>query len=180
MPRLFTALWPAAEAIASLDGELTECRDWPPDGWRAIPTHRWHLTLCFHGETDPGVLARQLDARASGLVAPWLRLAGAVSFPRVMAVGVRSAGDADVTALDALVTAAGADPDDYRAHVTVARSKGRRRASRADGPLREHRGPWWRPVEVCLVGSELRPGGPRYTVLHRVPLAASPDPEPTI
>jgi 2'-5' RNA ligase len=174
MTRLFTALWPSRAAVLTLDGELSAHPDWPPEGWRATPTARWHVTLGFHGEAEPGVLARRLEARAGGLAAPWLRLAGTVSFPKVAAVGVLPAGAADADALAELVVAAGGDPASFRGHVTVARTSRRTDAPPSAGPLGRHRGPWWRPAEVCLVRSELSSAGPRYTVLHRVPLRARP------
>jgi len=178
VPRLFTALWPTVPAVSALDGELTAHPDWPPESWRSTPTARWHLTLCFHGEAEPGVLARRLESRASGLPAPWLRLAGAVNFPRVAAVGVRTAGPAGTEALRELVVAAGGDPDGFRAHVTVARTSRRNDRPPPAGPLGRHLGPWWRPLEVCLVRSEPHSAGPRYTVLHRVPLTAPPTAAP--
>jgi 2'-5' RNA ligase len=182
---LFTALWPSAEAVHALHAELTAHPDWPPEGWRPLPTPRWHVTLCFHGEDDAGVLARRLEARAEGLAAPWLRLAGSVSLPRVAAVGVLPAGadlarpgpldpaaGPDAQALAALVSAAGAEPARFLPHVTVARTGRRRDGPPAAGPLARHQGPWWHPEEVCLVLSEPTSAGSRYSVLHRVPLVA--------
>jgi len=177
MPRLFTALWPARPVLSALARELDADPGWPPEGWRATPLARWHVTLAFHGEAEPGVLARQLEARAAALPAPWLRLAGAVSFPQgVAAVGVVPAGGADAAALAELVVAAGGDPAGYRAHLTLARTSRRRDAPPATGPLGSYVGPWWCPGEVCLARSELTTAGPRYTVLHRVPLSPRPRP----
>ena len=116
--RLFTALWPPAEAVSALVAATGE----PPPGWRAVDPASWHLTLAFHGEADPGVLARQLDRAAGGLAAPKLRIAGAGSF-----VGVRWAGvqvDAPER-LAHLVTAAGGDPAEFVAHLTVLRRRRR-------------------------------------------------------
>jgi 2'-5' RNA ligase len=176
VPRLFTALWPARAALAALRRELEADGGWPPEGWRATPVVRWHVTLGFHGEAEPGIQARLLEARAAELPAPWLRLAGAVSFPQVAAVGVVPAGEADAAALAELVVAAGGDPASFRGHLTVARTSRRRDEPPAAGPLGRHVGPWWCPAEVCLVRSELTTAGPRYTVLHRVPLHARPRP----
>ena len=170
LPRLFTALWPPAEALSALAGELAEDVDWPPRGWRPIPTARWHVTLRFHGEAEPGVLARRLEARASGLAAPWLRLAGAVSLPRVASVAVHPCAESDAAALAQLVRAAGGDPTDFGAHLAVARTARRDDAPPPAGPLARYRGPRWRPPEVCLVRSQPMSSGTRYTVLHRVPL----------
>ena len=190
--RLFTALWPSAEAVHALHTELSGDQEWPPEGWRQVPTSRWHVTLSVHGETekdgiekdvidkdvDEGVLARRLEARAEGLAAPWLRLAGSVPLPRVVTAGLLSAppDPADPTAaplgsaLAALTEAAGTDPRRFLPHLTVARTSRRDDRPPAGGPPARHRGPWWRPEEVCLVLSESTSTGPRYSVLHRVPL----------
>jgi 2'-5' RNA ligase len=198
MPRLFTALWPDSAAVADLEAALVSASDWPPAGWRVILARLWHITLCFHGEADPGVLARLLEAHALGRRAPWLRLEGAVRFRGVLAAGVvppratpdsgsardsDSGSDPDSNAdlLRGLVAACGADPAGYRAHVTVARASRRADRTAPAGPLVAYRGPWWRPAQVCLVRSELGSGPPRYTVVHRValdlPAGPMPDPE---
>jgi 2'-5' RNA ligase len=175
MPRLFTALWPTHQVVAELEAALSAgAGQWPPDGWRSIPSRRWHVTLCFHGEADPGVLARRLDSLATGVTAPWLRLAGAVSLGAVIASVVHPAGPQDAAAMAALVSAAGADRDTHRPHVSVARTSRRSDSPPSGGPLDRFTGSWWRPEEVCLVRSELSSGSPRYTVLHRVPLHADP------
>lgn len=187
MARLFTALWPPPPVVAELDAALaraahsdaapaggTDLHRWPPEGWRAIPSRRWHVTLRFHGEADPGTLARRLDTAATGLAAPWLRLSGAVSLGAVIAAAVHTAGPADTVAMAALVAAAGADPATHVPHVSVARTARRSDAPPAGGPLDRFAGSWWRPDDVCLVLSESSSGSARYTVLHRVPLAADP------
>jgi RNA 2',3'-cyclic 3'-phosphodiesterase len=168
--RLFTALLPPAEVAAALEAELTGHPDWPPEGWRAIPRQCWHVSLCFHGSAEPGVLARRLDAAAGGLAAPALRLAGVVSFSGVTALRARPVSTSEAEALAVLVRAAGGDPAGFRGHVMVARTTRRRDAPPARGPLVAHRGPWWRPAEVCLVHADAGAGPPRYVVLHRVPL----------
>jgi 2'-5' RNA ligase len=172
--RLFTALWPPGPVVAELELALSDARHWPPEGWRAIPSRRWHVTLCFHGEGDPGVLARRLDSAAEGLEAPWLRLSGAVSLGSVIAATVHPAGPRDATAMAAVVSAAGADQTTHRPHVSVARTSRRSDAPPVGGPLDRFTGSWWRPEEVCLVLSERSSGSPRYTVLHRAPLYADP------
>lgn len=171
MARLFTTLWPSDAAVTALRAELAAVSNWPPEGWRAVPMSRWHVTLCFHGEGDAGVLARRLDAAAGGLPAPTLRLAGAVALDGVAAVGVRPVADADGDALHDLVRAAGGAADRFRAHLTLARTTRRGDAPPPRGPLDGYAGPHWRPAEVCLVRSELTSGVRRYTVLHRVNLA---------
>ena len=173
MTRLFTALWPPPEIVSELDAALSGdggADSWPPEGCRAIPTGRWHVTLCFHGEADPGVLARRLDSAATDLAAPWLRLAGAITFGAVIAAAVHPAGPEDAAAMAALVSAAGADEDTHRPHVSVARTSRRSDGPPAGGRLERFTGSWWRPEEVCLVRSEISSGSPKYTVLHRVRL----------
>ncbi|HEY4421662.1 MAG TPA: 2'-5' RNA ligase family protein [Pseudonocardia sp.] len=165
--RLFTALWPPAEAVSA----LVAATGVPPSGWRAVEPASWHLTLAFHGEADPGVLARRLDRAAGGLAAPKLRIAGAGSFPGVRWAGVQA--DAPER-LDLLVRAAGGDPAEFVAHLTVLRRR-RRPGQGADPvpatPWASHEGPWWRAQEVLLMVSEPAKGGARYRPVHRVPLA---------
>lgn len=169
--RLFTALWPSQAAVDALRSDLDAAgADWPPEGWRATAPSRWHLTLCFHGDADPGMLARQLDQCAAGCVAPRLRLAGAGFLPRVAFASVFGAEPADDAALGGLVAAAGGNPAGFLPHVTVARARRGRAWPTTTGPVHRHRGPWWQPGEVHLVSSEQGPGPLRYRVQHRVPL----------
>jgi 2'-5' RNA ligase len=171
MPRLFIALWPPPEAIAALADHLAGHPEWPPEGWRAIPAERWHVTLRFHGEAEVDPLVARLDRRFPGLRPPLLRLAEAVSFRGVAAVGVAAAGAGDRDALRELARGAGVDPSRFRPHVTVGRTNRRGAPRPALEPLRGYQGPWWRPEHACLVHSRLGPGGPTYTVLHRVRLS---------
>ncbi|WP_037075136.1 2'-5' RNA ligase family protein, partial [Pseudonocardia spinosispora] len=175
--RLFVAIWPPASAVDALTAEL-DAAGWPPERWRATSTNRWHLTVRFIGDGDPGVTARELESRASGLRAPRLRFAGVVTFPGVLAAGVAGATEADDAALSALVVAAGGDPAGHRPHVTVARGPQQNDTYPPAEALRAHQGPWWVPADVRLVRSELTSGAPRYTALHRVPLIADPEPDP--
>ncbi len=143
----------------------------PPRGWRAIDPGTWHITLAFHGEADPGVLARRLDATAHGTGAPRLRLAGAGAFPGVRWAGVQADPPAG---LGALVMIAGGDPAGFVPHVTVLRLRprpGPDAEPEPDVPWSGYLGGWWTPGEVLLVASEAARGGARYRVVHRVPLA---------
>jgi 2'-5' RNA ligase len=163
--RLFTALWPPEAAVDHLATRLPG--RWPA-GVRPTPASRWHLTLCFHGDAaDPEECGERLEALA-GSVAPTLRLAGSGSFPGVLWVGVRPRGAADARALTVLAAAAGADPDAFRAHVTIARW--RRGVTPPAGALTGYRGPEWTPDEVALVASHAGAGGPRYQTLRRIRL----------
>ncbi|HEY1969284.1 MAG TPA: 2'-5' RNA ligase family protein [Pseudonocardia sp.] len=184
--RLFTALWPDEAVVHALSTRLAgyteagEHRGWPPAGWRVTPPDRWHVTLCFHGDADRAELTERLATRAAGRPAPWLRLAGAVRFPAVLAAAVRPASPADAEAFAGLVSAAGGEPAEHRAHLTVARARRGHSRPAGRGPLDDYRGPWWCPAEVCLVHSERRDGHWHYAVLHREPLgrpAAGPPPD---
>lgn len=165
--RLFTALWLPPDAVAALAAELPAG---PPPGWRAVDPQTWHLTLAFHGEADPGVLARRLEHSVRGTPGPRLRLAGAGAFEPVRWAGVETGDDR----LPALVEAAGGDVARFVPHVTVWRVRPR------PGPAAEpdpqptwggHRGPWWTASEVLLVAGEPARRGTRFRVVHRVPLS---------
>jgi 2'-5' RNA ligase len=167
--RLFTALWLADDAVAALRAVADP--DAGPAGWRAVDPGSWHITLAFHGEADPGVLARRLDRAARDAAAPRVRVGGSGAFDGVRWAGVEAEPG---ERLAGLVAAAGGAVDRFVAHVTVLR----RRARPGPGadpdppaPWAEHRGPWWTPPEVLLVSSEPGRSGPRYRVVHRVPLA---------
>lgn len=168
--RLFTALWPPAEAVAALAAEAALAGT--PTGWRAVDPRTWHITLAFHGEADPGVLARQLERSARGVAAPRLRLAGAGEFPGVRWSGVEVGPD---TSFDGLVGAAGGHVERFVPHVTVLRLRARSGPAADPDPdvaWSAHRGPWWTPQELLLVASERGREGPRYRVVHRVALPA--------
>ena len=163
--RLFTALWPPPDAVAELAAALRP--DDVPAGWRAMDSATWHLTLAFHGDAEPGVLARALEGGGRGLPAPRLRIAGTGAFDGVRWAGVEADPPAD---LHTLVTVAGGDLTRFVPHVTLLR----RRARSGPDPAVElpvPAGSWWRPDEILLVSSEPGRRGPRYRVVHRVPLA---------
>jgi 2'-5' RNA ligase len=168
--RLFTALWLADDAVAALR-EVTGAEA-PPAGWRAVDPGSWHITLAFHGEADPGILARRLDRAARAAPAPRLRVDGAGAFDGVRWAGVQAEPG---ERLAGLVAAAGGEVDRFVPHVTVLRRRARPgRDADPDPPTAwaGHRGPWWSPPDVLLVSTEPGRSGPRYRVVHRVPLAA--------
>ncbi|WP_219416712.1 2'-5' RNA ligase family protein [Pseudonocardia nigra] len=165
---LFTALWPPAGAVQALAADTAAVGE--PRGWRVRAPDAWHVTLAFHGAADPGVLARRLDRAARGAPAPRLRIAGGGAAPGVRWAGV-TAEPADL--LIGLVVLAGGAPERFVPRVTVLRVRPRPGpAADPDPPVTwtAHRGPWWRPTELLLVGSEPTRGGSRYRVVHRVPL----------
>ncbi len=160
--RLFTALWPPADVVEALEAHVGS----PPPGWRLMDPSTWHVTLAFHGEADPGVLAGRLDAAVRGAAVPRLRLAGAGAFDGVRWAGVEPAGS-----LGGLVTAVGGDVERFVAHLTVLRARPEPGpVSDVPTPWSGHVGPWWRPSEVVLVASEPARVGGRFRVVHRVPV----------
>ena len=161
--RLFAALVPPAEAVVEMAAALA-CP--APAGWRKVDPATWHVTLVFHGEAEPMVVAAALD-EAAGTPAPRLRIDGTGAFPGVHFARIVAE---PVDALHALVTAVGGDPAGFVPHLTVMRRRGR---ARLEPPVQLPRlsGPWWQVDEVVLMVSERRPEGPVYAVVHRVPLA---------
>ncbi|QUH00944.1 2'-5' RNA ligase family protein [Saccharopolyspora erythraea] len=182
--RLFTALWPSDEAVRHLSAALDSLPEDrladATDGlrkFRFIPSARWHLTLCFHGDdADPGRLGERLERKVAAVrerhpAPPRLRLAAGGSFRGVLWVGTEPEDASDAAAIRALVRAAGADPHDYQGHLTVARwAAGRPRGGRLRGLLDDYAGPWWELGEVTLVRSDQGEGGPVYTPVRRVAL----------
>lgn len=199
--RLFTAIYPPAEAIAHLTARVAGLRLAAASAAGtnvrlADPTHA-HLTLAFLGEVDP---ARLSDVRqALGLAAdgaravvaagqggpPVLRLGGGGRFGwgrgTVLWVDVR--GDVSgLVALADVVRAALAtarvpyDDKPFRPHLTIARPGDRMTHDDIEADLAaldSYLGPPWPATELVLAQS--RPGSPsRY---HR--LAAWPLRRPT-
>jgi RNA 2',3'-cyclic 3'-phosphodiesterase len=164
--RLFSALWVPPAAAAGLRAVLAATG--VPPGWRAVDPDTWHLTLSFHGDADPEPLARALDGSVAGLPAPRLRLRGAGRFPGVCWAGVQAE---PVGRLTGLVAAAGGEPAAFVPHVTVWRGRERGPGTGTELPgWSEHHGPWWRPVDVLLVRSDLGDGRAHCRVVHRARL----------
>ncbi|MDN5919645.1 MAG: RNA 2',3'-cyclic phosphodiesterase [Pseudonocardia sp.] len=178
--RLFTALWPPPEVVVALSADVAGLGLDEDPAWRPGPATRWHVTLAFHGEDEPGRRARELQERAAGAPAPTLRIAGTGEFPGVLWAGVEPACPSDADALAGLVALAGGVPDRFVAHLTLAHAA--RRRGRSAGPPPERppvrspdlpAGPWWTPSEVLLVASVGTRSGLVYETVHRVALGTS-------
>ena len=134
--RLFTAVYPSAEAIAHLELALhgvggAAVTD-PGAGLRWVPAEQRHVTLLFHGEVPDGAVPGYVDALGAAVreVEPFeLALTGSGSFGgRTLWVGVAGAvpalrslaATADDTAASAGLPAA--DRAGGRPHLTVARA----------------------------------------------------------
>ncbi|MFF2452571.1 2'-5' RNA ligase family protein [Isoptericola sp. NPDC058082] len=162
--RLFTAVYPSAEALAHLELALAgvggaSVAD-PGRGLRWVPPEQRHVTLVFHGEVPDGAVPDYVDALGDALadVPPFeLALSGGGTFGgRTLWVGVAGSVDdlrrAGELAQDAAVGASGlpaADRTSGRPHLTVARASaratvpaaaGRRRVDSARGGTRGPRG----------------------------------------
>lgn len=154
-----------------------------PEGVRAIPDARWHITLAFYGELDAAALdcvdrrLRRIRSAPIGLqVVGGGAFAGGVGYLAVAGVG--PVDEAGMRALALACDRAGrhceapgtAGRFRFRGHITVMRSK---RSARLPQQLRDDlaavRSPMWRVGEVLLVSSQLGPQ-PRYDVLRRFPL----------
>lgn len=172
--RLFTALWPPPEAVAALAAAAAGLGLDDDPAWRPTPPARWHVTLAFHGEADPGRLARELEERAGGAAAPRLRVAGTGEFPGVLWAGVQPAGPDDAAALSGLVARAGGHPAEFVAHLTLARrSRHHRDRDPRDRGGDLPAGAWWTPSEVLLVASLGSRSGLVYQPVHRVRLGVA-------
>lgn len=134
--RLFTAVYPSAEASAHLDLALASLggpavAD-PGPGLRWVPKEQRHVTLAFHGEVPDGAVPGYVEALRAGLaeVEPFdVVLAGGGTFSgRTLWAGVGAGADG-LRALAARVEEAAAEAglraDDRaggRPHLTLARA----------------------------------------------------------
>ena len=187
MPRLFLAIDPpdrVKDAVADLQEDLSQAR------W--VDIDNLHLTLRFIGEVSDAVTREVIDSVAR-IAAPSVAVQpeGPGHFerrgrPTVLWVGV--AASAELLALhraaEAACRAAGLPPDPRRfhPHITIARF-GAGITAEAVGRWLERRPPPrldpFTATEVTLFRSDLRPDGPRYDPLLRVPLEHLPDADST-
>lgn len=150
--RLFTAMWPSAEAVAAI--ERIERPEHPAVRWTT--RDQWHLTIRFHGEVA--------DADVSVLVESLHELA-ATTAPRTVVLGPATRR---VRRSVLVVPAIGLDDLTEHAHLTLARARGRTPLPHAlaGRPVEVS----WSVDQVTLVRSRLEPTGARYDTLATVPL----------
>jgi 2'-5' RNA ligase len=165
-----------AAAVGDLRGQAREV------GW--VRPDNLHLTLRFLGEVDPMTLEHARDAMlvAATATAPFTSSVGGLGGfpsgrpPRVVWAGVTEGGDGLRTlhaALESALVGRGI-PGDGRAfhpHVTLGRARSPRGVSGlADAMGEGPRFGEFRVAALHLMGSELGPGGSRYSVLAEAPL----------
>ena len=189
--RLFLAVLLPDEVRVLLDRALAPLTG---DGRavRWVTSDLWHLTLVFLGQRPATQVPQILEAvrAATSTSAFTLQLGGTGSFPaparpRVLWVGVTTGAGPLLTlqrAVQASLVGTGlAEPDTrFSAHLTVGRVR-----DHVAPPNLAAIGARWSaqtlpvlspfPVRsIALMQSVLGRGGPHYTVLHTVPLAAQP------
>lgn len=144
--KLFTALYPPRHVVDELDAALDRSLDLE---W--TKPEKWHITLCFHGETADEERFKALE----GHEVPEIRLRNFGDFRgKVLWAGV----DGD---LNQLARAAGAN-DNWRAHLTVAYGyRGQPMLAFLSSP--------WQPSVAVLVSS----ADGVYTPVSRVGLRTS-------
>ncbi len=169
MPRLFVAVWPPAEVVAEI--EALPRSDEP--GVRWVPPASWHVTLRFLGNAevdDAEASLRQLSPSADRVIA---QLGPAVSRLGRNVICVPCSGLDDLAAR--VVAATGSigrppEPRPFAGHLTLARL-----VNRGACRLAGHRiSVSFSVDEVTLALSEGGPGGPRYTVIDRIPIVEGP------
>ena len=170
------------EAICTMVGDMERagvCAKW-------VKPRNMHLTLKFLGDL-PRARIRQLAGAVSRAVQGEpkfdIALRGAGAFPnparpRVLWVGVREGADRLARlsrSIDESTVASGFAPADkaFRPHLTIGRARGESGGTRAADIISRNSDTFWGTVSVdCIhvVASVLKPSGPVYTSLARIPL----------
>ncbi|WP_367322320.1 RNA 2',3'-cyclic phosphodiesterase [Streptomyces sp. HUAS ZL42] len=185
--RLFAAVLPPDDVIGELAAEVARLKKLPGSGglrWTGRPG--WHFTLAFYGEVDDDVvpdLSARLE-RAAHRSAPFaLALSGGGQFGHGSVLWAGAEGD--LTALGHLADRAEAaarkagvpmgEHRRYKAHLTVARSRGAVDVRPHVEALHGFAGRTWTVADLALVRSNLPRSGtpgeqPRYETVASWPL----------
>ncbi|PXY30718.1 RNA 2',3'-cyclic phosphodiesterase [Prauserella flavalba] len=177
--RLFSALVPPEEVVASLRAELARHPEGPSSRrlrWAA--PENWHVTLGFYGRDDIAARTGWLRRRLAGHAAPVLRLEAGGTFRGVLWIGVRGSG------LGQLAEAARSDervPAEhaFHGHLTLARGHAPAALAVWARLLAEYRSPEWIADEAVLMRSDPGERGPAYTTVVRFPLGRPVAGEPS-
>ncbi|AEA28314.1 2'-5' RNA ligase [Pseudonocardia dioxanivorans CB1190] len=173
--RLFVALWPSADTVATLDAALGPARAGHP-ALRWVAPERWHVTLAFLGEVadDRRDDLEERLGRAARRAAPLRPVVDGAGRFGDRTLWARVAGDRDRLRRLAQASAAAArraripvDAKAFRPHLTLATARPPRSvrpaAAELDPVLRN--GPEDVVDRMCLVRSDLGQGPnrtPRY------------------
>lgn len=188
--RAFLAVVPPREARDKVEAAREPLKELAPEG-RWVHPSLWHLTLKFLGDVEDELIPAVADlvGEVAGRMDSFeVVLSGTGLFPnadrpRILWVGVtegveqlRELAESIDVGLDGL----GFEPDErgFQPHMTVARF----RENRDAGEVAQQIGPGEEiarfPVEaVVLMKSVLRPRGPDYTVIEKLPLICPEKPE---
>ena len=172
----------AVEAVRAMIGEMEEA------GVSAKWVEPWnmHLTLKFLGDlprTRIQPLADAVSHAVQGEPKFEIALRGAGAFPslvrpRVLWVGIREGADRLARLsrfIDESTVASGFAPADkaFRPHLTIGRARGESAGTQAADIISRYSDAFWGTVSVDsvhVVASVLKPSGPVYTSLARIPL----------
>ena len=191
--RLFSALTIPEDVLDAIEAWWTSASHaLPRRDWRLLPRENWHLTLAFYGEIEGGLLGdleQALARELADLPAPDLRSRGVGTFPgperpRVFWLGIDGPGLEGLArhcrrAAAALPARARGDEHPFKAHLTLARARSRRRFDpRCLLAMPPPPALQWQTGAVDLTRSRLRPDGARYEILTRYTLKPADAPSP--
>lgn len=169
--------------VALLDGLAATGAD-----LKVVDPAQLHVTLSFLGQVPDEAaprIAAALDEAARPFAPFKLRLQGVGAFPSARRPRVVWAGSKDAEPLVKLANATrdtlraagfAGDDKDFRAHVTLARTRSEARIAGAVAFLRDHGRDELPEVpvrDVRLYRSVLSPGGPAYEVVHAAALGGA-------
>jgi 2'-5' RNA ligase len=169
MARLFVAVWPPDDVVAQLMALGRKDRR----GVHFVHPERWHVTLRFLGECDPGATTAALDAAV--LPPAHARLGPAVDVLAERVLIVPVAGVDELAAAVAAATAELGEPPRRRftGHLSLARID-RRSRGRLPDTVGAMVSASFDVDEVALVQSRRDHRGGRYETLASWPVAAAP------
>ncbi|MEU3841983.1 RNA 2',3'-cyclic phosphodiesterase [Streptomyces sp. NPDC028635] len=188
--RLFAAVLPPDDVTRELAAEVDALKKLPgADRLRWTGRPGWHFTLAFYGEVDEEVVPALSDrlARAAHRTAPFeIALRGGGQFGHGKALWTGADGDTEALRLladraEAAGRKAGVEMGEhrrYKAHLTVARSRGPVDVRPYLAALDGFASPRWTVGELVLVRSTLPRSGvpgeqPRYEAVERWSLGVS-------
>lgn len=188
--RAFLAVVPPRESRDKVEAIRDPLRDLAPNG-RWVHPSLWHVTLKFLGEVEDELIPAVADLVgqvAAQYEAFDVSLGGTGLFPndsrpRVLWVGLHEGAEQLASlsqAIDEGLDGLGFEPDEegFQPHMTLARFRESHEAGELASQVGESEEITRFEVDaVLLMKSVLRPRGPDYTVVERLPLTPRPKPE---